>query len=344
MRNNSFGALRLFASLLVVYTHSFPIAMGSVFHEPLIGLPFSLGTVGVFIFFVISGILVSTSFVQSRSITHFLVYRAARIFPALIVCLLLCAVVIGPLVTKVALSEYFLSGQLWGFLLKNAFLLSNVQTTLPGVFTANPLPSAVNDPIWTLPWEIRAYVLLALGGVLFSVKRFQAAGSLLLVLVALNALFLMDVSKTSLLLVLFFLGSTLSLLKLRTEPALTLLGVLTLLIIMTHDTLMFDVFFCGWIAVLTYLVGFSRWGVSVYLEKYDLSYGLYIYSFPVAQSLVFVFGISNPWVLFVLNVTVAAMLAMLSWLYVEKPVLDRMRNIADKVSTLFRKCDMSDAP
>ena len=79
MRGNSFGALRLLASLSVIYTHSFPLALGAAFHEPLIGLPFSLGTLGVFVFFVISGILVTKSFIQSRSVVHFLVYSSEDI-------------------------------------------------------------------------------------------------------------------------------------------------------------------------------------------------------------------------------------------------------------------------
>lgn len=70
----------------------------------------------------------------------------------------------------------------------------------------------------------------------------------------------------------------------------------------------------------------------------------YIYSFPIGQLLVFSFWISNTWVLFILNVTVAAMLAMLSWLFIEKPVLDRKRNFADKVFVLFHRRNMSDAP
>jgi len=236
MRGNSFGALRLLASLSVIYTHSFPLALGAAFHEPLIGLPFSLGTLGVFVFFVISGILVTKSFIQSRSVVHFLVYRAARIFPALVVCLVLCALVMGPLVTRVSWSEYFTSSQLWTFLLRDISLLGDVQTTLPGVFVDSPLPHAVNDPIWTLPWEIRAYMLLAIGGVLFSLKRFQAAGGVLFVLAALNAVFLMEVSKPSLFFILFFLGSTLFLLKLRTEPSMVLAGALTLIIAIAHGT------------------------------------------------------------------------------------------------------------
>lgn len=337
MRGNSFGLLRLLASLLVVYTHSFPMAMGSKFHEPLIGLPFSLGTVGVFIFFSISGILVTKSFVRSHNITYFLVYRASRIFPALIVCLLLCAFVIGPLVTRLTLPEYFSSSSLWSFLLRDLLLLGNVQTALPGVFHNNPLPSAVNDPVWTLVWELRAYMLLAFGCMLLSVKRSPVMGSVLFVLAALNSLFLMEVSKPSLLFVLFFLSSALYLLKLRTEPALMLAGILILLIFMTHGTPMFDVFFCGGVAITTFLVGFSEFGKADFLDKYDLSYGLYIYSFPVGQMLVFIFAISNPWLLLVLNIIVAAILAMLSWLYIEKPILDRKSHIAERVSVWFHK-------
>lgn len=337
MRSNSFGALRLIGSLLVVYTHSFPIALGSAFYEPPVGLPFSLGTAGVYMFFVISGILVTKSFVQSHSVTHFLVYRAARIFPALIVCLLLCAFVMGPFVTQLKFGDYISAEQLWSFLQKDIFLYGNVQTTLPGVFVDNPCPNAVNDPIWTLPWELRAYVLLAGGGILFSVRRFHAAGGMLFVLAGLNALFLMDVSKPSLFLVSFFLGSTFYLLRIRTESALIFAGLMTLVLAMTHDTPMFEIFFCGWIAILVYMAGFSRWGASEFLERYDLSYGLYIYSFPVAQLLVYIFGIDNPWVLFVLSVMVASMMAMLSWVFVEKPMMDRKGEIADRISGWINK-------
>lgn len=316
--------------------------MGGAFHEPFIGLPFSLGTMGVYIFFVISGILVTKSFVQSKSITHFMVYRATRIFPALVVCLVICALIMGPLVTNLTLFEYVSRWQVWSFLLNNIFLYGNIQSTLPEVFISNPLPHAVNDPIWTLPWELRAYVFLAIGGLVFSIKKFWMAGGLLFVLAALNALFLMDVSKPSMFLLFFFFGSTLFLLQIKTGTALILAGILALISLVTHDTPMFEIFLCGEIAVLVFVVGFSQWGAFKIFEKYDLSYGLYIYAFPVGQLLVYIWGIGNPWVLFVLNVAVAGVLALLSWIFIEKPMLEHKRLIADRLLALFSGRVMSE--
>lgn len=78
-------------------------------------------------------------------------------------------------------------------------------------------------------------------------------------------------------------------------------------------------------------------GAKFHEPLIGLPFSLGIYSFPVGQLLVFPFGISNSWVLFVLSATVAA---MLSWLCIEKPVLDRKR----KVTALFHRRNMSDAP
>lgn len=332
MRHNSFGALRLIAAILVLYTHAFPLALGARFHEPDIGLPFSLGTTGVYIFFAISGILVTKSFMQSENVIHFAIHRILRIFPALIVCVLLCAFVMGPLMTELALTQYSSDSGLVSFLSRNLFLLSDTQSSLPGVFVSNPYPSAGLDPIWTLPWELRSYFLLALGGVLFSMKRYPQASLVLFLLAALNAIFLMDVSKPSLFFLLFALGGALYLSNLRGAMLGGLIAVLTVFVAVTHGTPMFEVFFCGWIAVLVYAIGFSTWLASSTLEKYDLSYGIYIYSFPVGQLLVSILGIRDPWLLLIVNLAMAALLALLSWIYIEKPALRKKTQASECLS------------
>jgi peptidoglycan/LPS O-acetylase OafA/YrhL len=61
-RQNNFDALRLVAAASVVFSHSFLIAEGNQDHETLIWLTDNrsiLGLVGVFVFFAISGFLVT---------------------------------------------------------------------------------------------------------------------------------------------------------------------------------------------------------------------------------------------------------------------------------------------
>src|SRR5438045_6513548 len=87
-RRNNFDALRLIAALSVVFSHSFLIAEGREAHEPFIWLTGNqciLGLVGVFVFFVISGYLVTESWCRSPLPGRFLFRRTPRIYPGLVV-------------------------------------------------------------------------------------------------------------------------------------------------------------------------------------------------------------------------------------------------------------------
>src|SRR6516165_3115921 len=101
-RHNNFDALRLVAATSVVFSHSFLIVEGTQDHEWLIWLTGNqsiLGLVGVFVFFAISGFLVTQSFEETDDAWRFLAKRALRIFPGLFVATLLSAFLLAPLVT-----------------------------------------------------------------------------------------------------------------------------------------------------------------------------------------------------------------------------------------------------
>src|SRR6516164_1828525 len=108
-RRNNFDALRLVAAASVVFSHSFLIANGTQDHEPLIWLTGNqsiLGLVGVFVFFAVSGFLVTQSFEETDDPWRFLAKRALRIFPGLFVATLLSAFVLGLFVTSLPLGFY----------------------------------------------------------------------------------------------------------------------------------------------------------------------------------------------------------------------------------------------
>src|ERR1700749_4903885 len=105
-RHNNFDALRLVAAIFVIFSHSFLIAEGTQNNEWLIlltGNQSILGLTGVFVFFAISGFLVTQSFEQSPNPRHFLAKRALRIFPGLFVATWVSAWVLGPLVSTLPL-------------------------------------------------------------------------------------------------------------------------------------------------------------------------------------------------------------------------------------------------
>src|SRR5215467_3697877 len=85
-RQNNFDALRLLAAASVIFSHSFLIAEGTQNNEWLIlltGNQSIFGLAGVFVFFAISGFLVTQSFEHTGNALQFLGKRALRIFPGL---------------------------------------------------------------------------------------------------------------------------------------------------------------------------------------------------------------------------------------------------------------------
>src|SRR6516225_7667345 len=169
LRHNNFDALRLVAAASVMFSHSFMIAEGSQRHEPLIVLTGNqsiLGLCGVFVFFAISGFLVTQSFEQTGDPWRFLAKRALRIFPGLFVATVLSAFVLGPLVTTLPLGAYLSRAEPYQYVFGNTLLDETVHE-LPGVrFVDNPVGLEINGSLWTLRYEFVMYLMVLLLGVL----------------------------------------------------------------------------------------------------------------------------------------------------------------------------------
>ena len=164
LRNN-FDVLRLVAAAMVLVSHSF-VVVGA--HEPHVG-HFPLGTLGVEIFFAISGFLVAKSWFAQPRLRAFAVKRGLRILPALTVTVVLSAFVLGPVVSEVSGHGYFASSSTYTYSVDNVAatatggVVRDVSHSLPGVFTDHP-DTSVNRSLWTLPIEVQAYMALALLG------------------------------------------------------------------------------------------------------------------------------------------------------------------------------------
>lgn len=165
-RAGNFDLMRLVAASLVFWSHQYSI---SGFQEPLVPWVGSVGGFAVYAFFAISGYLNSQSVVRSRSSAQFLINRAFRIFPALIVCVALC-VLMGAFVTTSSLSDYFVppgSGfngrnAPFSFFWRDSTLLFGLDFKLPGVFESSLGTTEVLTPLWTLPQEAKLYIYLAI--------------------------------------------------------------------------------------------------------------------------------------------------------------------------------------
>ncbi len=152
---NNFDALRLLAALMVILGHGQELK-GTV---PTLLWNFPISRTGLDVFFSISGYLVCDSWLRTPRLDQFLVKRALRIFPALLVCVAVCALVVGPLSTAFPLHRYLTHHGTWQFFLNDALYL---KLYLPGVFTGRRLGGAVNGSLWSLFPEVLCYLSLPL--------------------------------------------------------------------------------------------------------------------------------------------------------------------------------------
>lgn len=341
-RNNNFDLLRFIAATLVIFSHSF-LVTGNFASEPLlkhIGF-LDLGAVGVKIFFAISGYLITKSMSRQQTLSSFVWARCLRIFPGLLVTAIFCAFVIGPLCTELTLQEYFSAPAVYSFVWQ-LFTLHNFNYALPGTFLKNPFPWNVNSPIWTLPAELMMYLAVLSGGVvrLLIKKQFRplmaALPVLLLVAVFYCGMFGTPGYAGYVLSwgVLFLLGACCYLFNHKIILNIPLAVImLVVFCIAFHFRLpymeyLFDIALVYGILIFAFhpklqVKGFHKLG--------DPSYGLYIYAFPIQQMLVLKFPALSVYAHFLVAFPATLVLAVLSWHFVEKPILRLKAKPAGKV-------------
>jgi peptidoglycan/LPS O-acetylase OafA/YrhL len=180
---NNFDLVRLFAAIAVVYGHSYLVqAPDGTTDWVRNALGFDgFGAFGVYAFFMLSGMLVTASFERQGSAPRFTVLRIARIWPAVAVGSLAAVFIVGPLFTTLPLREYFAAGATWANLDNFSTIVLKSGWVLPGVFENNPFPFDVCAPLWTLPLEVRCYLIVLVTGMagLLSSRRGVALAALL---------------------------------------------------------------------------------------------------------------------------------------------------------------------
>lgn len=158
---NNFNCVRLIAALLVVYFHIGQDSL-SQFLMPLA----NIGQIAVGVFFFLSGIFVLQSWLNTPYVFAFILKRFARIFPGLAVCVTLTTLIAVAFFSKQGLSG-LLDLSTWKYIINNIFLhffqrnISLDTLEIPGVYDYLTI-RAMNGPLWTLFWEGRLYVMLAL--------------------------------------------------------------------------------------------------------------------------------------------------------------------------------------
>jgi peptidoglycan/LPS O-acetylase OafA/YrhL len=335
-RENRFDQIRLGLALSVVLGHCWHISGGPESRVPLQDFTrLGFHEYAVNLFFFISGLLVTHSaFRRQSDLFGFVVARGLRIFPALIVCALTVPALL-------VLAGAWVDATPQQTLNYTARLISLVfvEFNNPNVFVDLPFPHALNGSVWSLRHEVGAYVLLALfvaSGAFFKsrwvlsayvivVGSIAVAGHIYAQTATGGVPFIMAESRF--VIVSFLLGVLTHRLA-AWLPIRWAIAVLLWVAIGVGQAFASDlVAIYGLIVALSYSVlciaylGGRSKGLPV-----DLSYGVYIYGWPLQQLTVFVCltyfsSIPEPLTLFLIVLPALLVVALASWVLIERPAI-----------------------
>lgn len=322
--NNNFDLIRLMAALAVIFSHSFRLFNANGFNDPSAYKHDDAGSLAVYVFFFLSGFLITNSIARSESKLSFVIMRVARIYPALIICVFI-TVIIGAFLTTNTISNYFSNRLTWAYFFYNATLLHQIIYNLPGVFENNHYPNAVNGSLWTLPLEITCYILIFfIGSAILSKNNILR---LILITIFIAAAYYLKLDFFNAQVLFFSIGSLCYLFRKRIVIDWRI-GLFTLILFFAFNTHLPYLLHICLIYNLLVLSGIN-W-VRIIKLPGDFSYGVYIYSFLIQQALASNFPGLNPYNGMLLTIPLVLIWAGLSWFIIELPALKLGRALTHK--------------
>lgn len=331
---NNFDFLRFLFASLVIFSHSYALLQGNIALDPFVKLSDrALSEIAVCGFFVLSGFLIRQSQERSSSIFSFFRKRVSRIIPGLWVAIIITVFVIGCLATEMPVDTYLGNSQTWKYLFCNSFLMP-LAKELPGVFNHNP-ETVANGSLWTLRYEILFYALLSL--LFFIPKTKSKTFSIAVLIICIISYITVKMNwlpiKGTFLYYFFNLGiyfAAGACLSFFTDYIKQKKGLLLCIsaIVFFAFTFLFKKEY-ELINMLSFALMVISFGLHYFpflnFSRYtgDISYGTYIYAYPVQQALIVWLHPANVLTLMVPSFLVAWLLGWLSWHFVEKHFLKR---------------------
>ncbi len=339
---NNFHFIRFIAASFVLFGHCYPLT-GKGNNDYLTVLSkgiFPTAHMGVCIFFIVSGYLVSQSLKNSTTIGNFIWKRVLRIFPALIVVLLLSIFILGPICTTLPLSTYWASAntyQYFGLII--LYPTAYIPHTLPGTFANLPI-NEINGSLWTLPYEITMYLFLVFLQIINLFSKRNVILILFIITTPLTIYLALYHNRTLQIPILnlsffdliefgifFMLGSIMCLFKDKISYR---FGYFVLMLFLwfglgflhiTTPNMIKSISFFALPYIVLYLANLKG-KLNDFGKLGDFSYGIYIYAFPVQQMVVHFYGTNiSIEKIFLLSYSIVLFLSILSWFFIEEKAL-----------------------
>jgi peptidoglycan/LPS O-acetylase OafA/YrhL len=340
-KDNNLNIIRLLLALLVILSHSFPVALGAGGEsrgEPLFAWTHGMassGSIAVNSFFFISGFLVTASWLRSKSLLDYFAKRVLRIYPAFIVAMGFSAALIWLCCPGFRGAVVHPLNWIW-VLLKDLLFLSSNSINWLGIFSGNPYSMVANASLWTIPMEFGCYLAVMVIGVFSLFKRRLL---LLIPAVLYYQFYVMSAfhgrNGLDQAFVCFMVGAIFWLWQDKIPFSKYIAGSCLVILLAASQ---FEPWFIWafpiaggycllWLAYGPRLL-FSNWA-----EKTDLSYGTYLYAFPIQQLLAMSMALRHPLYIFVVATPITLGLAWLSWNLVEKRFLAMKNRIGKPFGT-----------
>jgi peptidoglycan/LPS O-acetylase OafA/YrhL len=337
---NSLGVMRLILALAVLVSHSVYLTTADATLEPLYRWTnYTLGQHGVQVFFFLSGILVAQSLYQSRDVRDYVTARALRVFPALIVCVLATALILGPWLTLLPGAQYLKDMGVAAYIVKTISLISG-SAQLPELFHNNPVAHVVNTSVWTLKYEVMCYAILAaIGWVAIKTNRWREVSGVAIALWLAAVLYkptgleLHGGTKSSIEVLRYFtifFGAGAAAFALRRfipvhAAVLVPLGAMFAVAIGGRFQEIAAALFLGYLAL--WLSTFRFGPMRAFSNGNDYSYATYLFHMPVAQALLHFWPDMHVVPLILATTGIVIWMAYLSWELIERPSLNLRHHI-----------------
>ncbi|UUX92730.1 acyltransferase family protein [Methanoplanus endosymbiosus] len=316
--SNNFDLLRFLAAGSIIFSHCFALSLGYA-NVHLFDWHLLVGQFGLATLLVISGYLITKSWEKKPEPRTYFKKRALRLFPGMLTSILFIMFVIGPVNTSYTLREYFLrlaDPQTW---MAMPFYINGWAI---GIFTENPV-TYVNAPLWTIPFEFMLYVFVAAFGIMGILWRKRTLLPIIFSTVLLWAVWYDNPALNKIRFAAYFLiGSYLYVNREKIEYKLWLSALLFIPVIVFFKTPFMFVFALIAIPYFVLCIAYLPIGIlHKFGVKGDPSYGMYIYSYPIQQTILhFIPAIA---VGQLIGLTFAAVIPMAyaSWHLIEKKAL-----------------------
>jgi len=324
-RWGNFDAIRLIAATTVVLSHSFMIGAAGYDSEPFVrvfGQHHDMGLMAVGAFFVISGFLITQSFLTRASTLSYLLNRILRIFPGLIVCTVVTTLVLGPFFAPSAW-DFVTGHDTWAFIGHTASLQQFSGMNFPVHLYPEANGTMFLVTTWTLPAEFQCYLILLIVGSLGMLRLPTAVAMLAFGLWSFshwNEPFLEAMAVT---IMYFGAGSALYFVHAKWRPtAPVLVAAVAGFSAMAVAGWPMEGFALFGSVLLIQLATSERVTLPKASRYGDLSYGVYLYGFPIQQASRAAWGPSITWWQdFLVAMPLALGCAWLSWHLVESRAL-----------------------